>query len=126
MEVSKLMNKESESRASSSRKSTIKSDDEFSDKDESLSLGNYGKDISDTVSVTSEKIIDEPLRKLESKFGSSNYDHSHYMQLETDLLKTELRNLKNKYNATKQELKEKCEALQNKNDYLEVSLQKSE
>ena len=126
MEVSKLMNKESESRASSSRKSTIKSDDEFSDKDDNLSLGNYGKDISDTVSVTSEKIIDEPLRKLESKFGSSNYDHSHYMQLETDLLKTELRNLKNKYNATKQELKEKCEALQNKNDYLEVSLQKSE
>lgn len=84
----------------------LKSEGELSEQeDDNVSLGNYGKDVSDTVSVTSEKIIDEPIRKLESKYNSnssSGYDHSHYLQLENDLLKTELRNLKNKYNATKQ------------------------
>lgn len=104
MEVSKLMNKDTESKSYSSRKVNIRADDEDLES-ESGSLSGYGKDISDTISVTSEKIIDEPLRRLENKFNSTSYDHSHYMELESDLLKTELRNLKNKYNAMKQDLR---------------------
>ena len=130
MEVSKLMHKDTDPRSSSSRRSFIRSEKgSDSDCDDHISLDDYGQDVSDSVSmvsVTSEKIINEPLRKLESNYNSEGYDHAHYLQLEADLLKTELRNLKNKYNSTKQELREKCEALQKKNDYLEVSLQKSE
>ena len=73
------------------------------------------RDVSDTVSVTSERIIDEPLRQLSKKASGMNYDHGQYMELENELLKTELRNLKNKYNAKKTELTEKCDILQRKN-----------
>lgn len=37
------------------------------------------------------------MRRLEKKSVSQNYDQSYYMQLENDLLKTEIKNLKNKY-----------------------------
>jgi hypothetical protein len=48
-------------------------------------------------SVTTEKVLNEPLRKLEKKVSSQHFDHNYYMQLENDLLKTEIKNLKNKY-----------------------------
>lgn len=102
MEVSKLMSKDTDSsKMFTSRRASVKTQEDDLDSD-SYSQGNYIKDISDTISVTSEKIIDEPLRRLESKFNASNYDHAHYLELQADLLKTQLRNLKNKYNSTKQ------------------------
>ena len=48
-------------------------------------------------SVTTEKVLNEPLRRLEKKSVSQNYDQGYYMQLENELLKTEIKNLKNKY-----------------------------
>lgn len=38
------------------------------------------------------------------KKSTENYDYSKYMELENNLLKTELRNLKNKYHNKKKEL----------------------
>jgi len=58
----------------------------------------------DNQSITSEKILEEPIIKLQLKAATENYDHAKYMELENDLLKTELKNLKNKYVSKKQEL----------------------
>lgn len=83
LEVSKLMNKDkdSDTKSYSSRKMPIRAEEDDLDS-ENISLSGYSKELSDTISVTSEKIIDEPLRRLESKFSSTNYDHTHYMELE--------------------------------------------
>jgi len=72
----------------------------------------------DNVSVNSEALINEPIKRLAKKAEMEKYDHGKYMELENDMLKTELRNLKNKYNTKKQELVEKCEGLERKNEYL--------
>lgn len=60
VEVSRLVNKESDridlSRISYSRESEDSND---------MALNDYGKEVSDSVSVTSEMIIDEPLKRLE-------------------------------------------------------------
>jgi hypothetical protein len=48
-------------------------------------------------SVSSQTLLEEPLKKLELKAATENYDHNKYMELENELLKTELKNLKNKY-----------------------------
>ena len=99
--------KDTDSKSYSSRRVPIRTEEDDLDS-QNISLSGYSKELSDTISVTSQKIIDQPLRRLESKFSSTNYDHAHYMELENDLLKTQLRNLKNKYNATKQDLRQKC------------------
>ena len=74
MEVSKLMHKDTDPRSSGSRRSFVRSEKgSDSDCDDNISLGDYAKDISDSVSmvsVTSEKIINEPLRKLENNYNS--------------------------------------------------------
>lgn len=76
--------------------------DEYTDREEEFS------DTASMTSVTTEKVLNEPLRRLEKKVVSQNYDQSYYMQLENDLLKTEIKNLKNKYVSKKRELTEKC------------------
>lgn len=64
------MNKEDKNNNFSSRISgTNSAVDEYDLGGDNLSLRDYGKDISDTVSVTSEKVIDEPLRRLEMQYG---------------------------------------------------------
>lgn len=57
---------------------------------------------------------------------TENYDYSKYIELENNLLKTELRNLKSKYLNKKKELTEKCHALEDKVTFLETALFKSE
>ena len=84
------------------------------------------EDGDDNQSITSEKILSEPIKNLQLKAATENYDHGKYMELENDLLKTELKNLKNKYNSKKQELSEKCTALEKKVTFLETSLFNSE
>ncbi len=44
----------------------------------------------------------EPLKTLELKAATENYNHAQYMELQNELLKTELKNLKNKYVNKKQ------------------------
>ena len=46
-------------------------------------------------SVTTEKVLNEPLRKFSRKH--QNIDPEYFNKLESDLLKTEIKNLKNKY-----------------------------
>lgn len=73
LEVSRIMNKDSDQVSVGSRSSDNNSTDEHND------FKYYGRDVSDTVSVTSEKVIYEPLRKLESEHAGDNYDHAHYL-----------------------------------------------
>ena len=84
------------------------------------------EEIDDNQSITSEKIIGEPIKKLQLKAATENYDHAKYMELQNELLKTELKNLKNKYVSKKQELNDKCNALEKKVSFLESSLFNSE
>ena len=72
-------------------------------------LMNKDKD-SDTKSYSSRKM---PMRAEEDDLDSENISLSGYSKELSD--KTQLRNLKNKYNATKQDLRQKCEALEKKN-----------
>lgn len=81
---------------------------------------------SDSQSVSSEKIFGETARKVELKRVTENYDYGKYIELENNLLKTELRNLKGKYLSKKKELAEKCHALEDKVAFLETALFKSE
>lgn len=81
---------------------------------------------SDGQSVSSEKLFGETARKIELKRVTENYDYGRYVELENNLLKTELRNLKGKYLAKKKELAERCQALEDKVAFLEAALFKSE
>lgn len=71
MEVNRLVNKEGDNRMThsgieSGYKSMVENTHSDQSREDRLSLEKYGKDVSDLVSVTSENLIDGPLKRLEN------------------------------------------------------------